>query len=149
MQVVLKKDYPKLGQKGDVFNVKPGYYRNFLMPNDIVKIATEADMTRHEEMAKEREAKRKAMMAQAASLVVDLDGQTVQIAAKASDGGSLYANVHESDVAQLLNDKFSAHLAARDIKFAEPVKKVGPHSVMVVVSPEHKATLTLNVVAEA
>lgn len=143
MQVVLTQDYPQLGQRGSVVNVKPGYFRNFLFPQGLCRIAAEEDVTAYKKMMEEQEAKRQEMMAQAASVVLDLDGQTVVIKAKAAESGSLYANVHESDIAHTINTRFETHITAKDVKLTEQIKKVGPHQVVIEISAEHKATLTV------
>lgn len=149
MQVILVKDFPQLGGKGTVTNVKNGYFRNFLAPQKVARQATAADLERFAKLEVEREAKRAEMLAKAQELMSKMASGTLEIKAKATGGSSLYAQIHEHDIAILLNKKYGCALEARDVKFEAPVKKVGTHKLVASLSPAHKVDMTLVVNGEA
>lgn len=147
MQVLLVQDYAQLGQKGQVVNVKTGYFRNYLEPQGLARLATAQDKERFAKMEEERKQKRHAMVQQAAEVAGKLEGEKVLLTGKAAVGGSLYAQIHELEVAKELNTKFDAAIEASDIKFEKHVKKVGEYKFTVRLSNDHNVEMTL-VVAE-
>lgn len=149
MQVVLTKDFPQLGQKGIVVNVKPGYFRNFLMTQGVAQIATSADLARFAKRDEERKAKRQEMLAKAKEMQEKMSGQQIKLKAKASKSGSLYAQLHELDVAKALNADFGMATEAADIKLEKAIKKAGEYKFTVRLGGETKLEMSLMVEADA
>lgn len=149
MQVMLVKDFPQLGNKGTVVNVKNGYFWNYLSPQGVARMATKIDLDRFSKAEAERSAERRKMLSQAEEMVGKLQGGTIEMKAKSTGGGSLYAQIHELEVADVLNAKYKTVLNASDIRFANPVKKTGSHEITVVLSPKHEVKMTLVIEGES
>ena len=147
MQVLLTQDYPQLGQKGHVVSVKAGYFRNYLMPKALARLATAIDVERHDKQEEVRIQQRQEMMSQAEKMAGKLNGQTIKLKEKASESGSLYSQVHEMEVAKMVCAQFDCAISATDVKFASPVKKVGEYQFSVRLTSDHKADMTLVVEA--
>ncbi len=148
MQVVLTTDFPGLGRKGRVVSVKAGYFRNFLMPRSVAKIASNDDLKAYEQEEELRNQKRQEMLNQAAELLEKLNGATVELSGKASAKGSLYAQIHDLDIAKALEEKFAVAVEASDVVLKKHVKKTGDYEFAVRLSPNHVAMMKLVVKAE-
>ncbi len=146
MKVILADDVRGLGHRGETVTVKPGYARNFLFPQGIAYEATDANVRRLSEEKKkydEKMLREKAVASEAASKV---EGLTVTIAKKAGDEGHLYGSVTASEIADALAAK-SIEVDRRRIELAEPIRRVGSHTVHVRLHRDVVATLTVDVQA--
>ena len=102
MQVILLEKVGKLGNLGDVVNVKPGYARNFLIPTKQARRATEAAIKEFEGRRAELEKAAQAKLDAAKALGEQISGKTVRIAQKAGVDGRLFGSVTNHDVAEAL-----------------------------------------------
>ena len=146
MKVILADDVRGLGHRGETVTVKPGYARNFLFPQGVAYEATDANVRRLGEEKKkydEKMLREKAVASEAASKV---EGLTVTIAKKAGDEGHLYGSVTASEIADALAAK-SIEVDRRRIELAEPIRRVGSHTVHVRLHKDVVATLTVEVQA--
>lgn len=144
MKVILADDVRGLGHRGETVTVKPGYARNFLFPQGVAYEATEANVRRLAEEKKkydEKTLREKVVASEAASRV---EGLTVTIAKKAGEEGQLYGSVTATDIADALAAK-SIEVDRRRIELAEPIRRVGSHTVHVRLHKDVVATLTVNV----
>jgi large subunit ribosomal protein L9 len=148
MKVILADDVRGLGHRGETVTVKPGYARNFLFPQGVAYAATDANVRRLSEEKKkydEKMLREKAVASEAASKV---EGLTVTIAKKAGDEGHLYGSVTASEIADALAAK-SIEVDRRRIELAEPIRRVGSHTVHVRLHKDVVATLTVEVQAQS
>ncbi len=146
MKVILADDVRGLGHRGDTVSVKPGYARNFLLPQGVAYEATPANVRRLSEEKKkydERMLKEKSVAEQAASKV---EGLTVTITKKAGEEGHLYGSVTASEIADALAGK-SIEVDRRRIELAEPIRRLGSHTVHVRLHRDVVATMTVDVQA--
>jgi len=97
MQIILMERVAKLGQMGDVINVKHGYARNFLIPSGKALRASEANISGFEEQKTQLEAQNLESKAEADALAAKLNGQQFVVIRSASDAGSLYGSVTTRD----------------------------------------------------
>jgi len=147
MKVILADDVRGLGHRGETVTVKPGYARNFLFPQGVAYEATDANVRRLSEEKKkydEKMLREKVVASEAASKV---EGLTVTIAKKAGDEGHLYGSVTASEIADALAAK-SIEVDRRRIELAEPIRRVGSHTVHVRLHKDVVATLTVEVTAQ-
>jgi large subunit ribosomal protein L9 len=147
MKVILADDVRGLGHRGDTVTVKPGYARNFLFPQGVAYEATEAKVRRLSEEKKkydEKMLREKVVASEAASKV---EGLSVTISKKAGDEGHLYGSVTASEIADALAAK-SIEVDRRRIELAEPIRRVGSHTVHVRLHKDVVATLTVDVQAQ-
>ena len=144
MQVILLERVSKLGQMGDVVDVKPGYARNFLLPQGKAQTASEANITAFEKQKSQLETKNLETKKEADALLGKLDGQTFVVIRSASDSGALYGSVSPRDAAEVATSAgFS--IDRKQISLVKPIKELGLHEMSVVLHPEVTATIILNV----
>jgi len=146
MKVILADDVRGLGHRGDTVTVKPGYARNYLLPQGFAYEATDANLRRLSEEKKKYDEKmlhEKGIAAQAAAKV---EGLTVAVVKKAGEEGQLYGSVTASEIADALAAK-NVEVDRRRIELAEPIRRVGQHTVHVRLHRDVVATLTVDVQA--
>jgi large subunit ribosomal protein L9 len=144
MEVVLLERVAKLGQMGEVVNVKQGYARNFLLPQGKALRATESNLKRFEGERAQLEARNLELKSEAAKVAARLDGQTFVVIRSASDGGALYGSVTTRDAADAATAA-GYSLDRKQIELNAPIKDLGLHALTVTLHPEVEATITVNV----
>ncbi|MAS44773.1 large subunit ribosomal protein L9 [Albimonas donghaensis] len=148
MEVVLLERVEKLGQMGDVVNVKPGFARNFLLPQGKALRATKVNISRFEAERAQLEARNLELKAEAQTVADKLDGQSFVIIRSASDMGALYGSVTPRDVAEA-STAGGFSVDKRQVSLDKPVKELGIHDIRVVLHPEVSATIAINVARSA
>jgi large subunit ribosomal protein L9 len=146
MKVILADDVRGLGHRGETVTVKPGYARNYLLPQGFAYEATGANVRRLSEEKKkydEKMLREKSVASEAASKV---DGLTVTVTKKAGEEGQLYGSVTAAEIADALAAK-KIEVDRRRIELAEPIRRVGSHTVHVRLHRDVVATLTVDVQA--
>ncbi len=144
MQVILLERVAKLGQMGDVVNVKDGYARNFLLPQRKALRASENNIKQFEAEKAQLEARNLETRKEAEDLAAKLNGQQFIVIRSASDTGSLYGSVSTRDAAEAATGEgFSVD--RKQVILAAPIKELGLHAVIVRLHPEVDAKITLNV----
>ncbi|MBV1895375.1 MAG: 50S ribosomal protein L9 [Rhodobacteraceae bacterium] len=144
MQVILLERVAKLGQMGDVVDVKSGYARNFLLPQRKALSASAANIANFEVQKTQLEARNLETKTEAEALAVKIDGQQFIVIRSASDSGSLYGSVTPRDAADVATEEgFSVD--RKQVVLTAPIKELGLHTVSVVLHPEVAATIELNV----
>jgi large subunit ribosomal protein L9 len=144
MQVVLLERVEKLGQMGDVVNVRDGFGRNYLLPQGKALRATKANLARFEEQRAQLEARNLELKKEAQAVAQKLDGQSFIIIRQASDGGALYGSVTARDAAEAATAG-GFTVGRGQVVLDRPVKELGLHKMRVVLHPEVSATITINV----
>ena len=144
MQVILLERVAKLGQMGDVVDVKPGYARNYLLLQGKALTASQENIDAFEGQKAQLEARNLESKNEAEALAAKLDGQQFIVIRQASDGGNLYGSVSTRDAAVVATEEgFS--LDRKQVVIRQPIKELGLHDVEVHLHPEVDATITLNV----
>ena len=144
MQVILMERVAKLGQMGDVVNVKQGYARNFLLPQGKAMRANDANIAQFDAQKAQLEARNLETKAEAEKLAEKLNGQQFVVIRTASDAGSLYGSVTIRDAADAATaEGFSVD--RKQVVLSAPIKELGLHSVTVRLHPEVDASIELNV----
>ena len=144
MKVILLERVAKLGQMGDVVNVKDGHGRNFLLPQGKALRATDSNIKQFESRKVQLEATNLETRAEAQASAEKLNGQSFVVIRSASDAGALYGSVTARDVADAATAG-GFTVARGQIVLDRPIKELGLHSVSVVLHPEVTAKITLNV----
>jgi large subunit ribosomal protein L9 len=144
MQVILLERVAKLGQMGDVVDVKSGYARNYLLPQGKALSASEANIKGFESQKAQLEARNLETKKEAQAMADRLDGQTFVVIRSASDAGALYGSVTPRDAAEVATaEGFS--LDRKQVSLIRPIKDLGIHPVAVTLHPEVSATIMMNV----
>ena len=144
MQVILLERVAKLGQMGDVVSVKPGYARNYLLPQGKALRASQDNIASFQTRKVELEAQNLETRKEAEALGAKLDGTKYVVIRQASDGGALYGSVSPRDVADLL-DAAGFKVERRQIIIGTPIKTLGLHKAQITLHPEVEVDVTLNV----
>ena len=130
MQVLLKADVQKLGYRGDIIDVKKGYFRNFLFPNNLAEVSTKK-MAELAEKRRETMVMRKQQVVENSREVLDkLKGLSVTVKGKVSDKGKLYASITESDIVEAIKEAAKLELEKGFIKM-DHFKELGEYEVVV------------------
>lgn len=147
MQVILLEKVKNLGNLGDKVTVKPGYGRNFLIPQGKAVFATEKNIILFEERRSELERKALQSFASAEQRAAKLNDVTVVISAQASDEGKLYGSVGPNDIREALLLK-SIEVSKREIVMPEgALHSVGHYTVDIYVHSDVVAHLQVEIVA--
>jgi large subunit ribosomal protein L9 len=148
MQIILQEDVEKLGNRGELVEVAPGYARNFLLPRKLGIEATPGNMKRLERM-RVTFAKKEATEKGAAQTLADsLQGVSLSFARKAGDNEQLFGSVTSSDIVEALEAQ-GYHIDKRKITLADPIKVVGDYEVPVKLHREIIAKVKVAVTKEA
>jgi large subunit ribosomal protein L9 len=144
MQVILLERIGRLGQMGDVVNVKNGYARNFLLPQKKALRATEDNLARFETNRAQLEARDLELKKEAEAVAAKLAGKSFVVIRQAGDTGQLYGSVTPRDIAEIVTaGGFS--IDRRQIVIDRPIKTLGVHATKVALHPEVIVNVSLNV----
>ena len=148
MKIVLREDVDKLGDRGQVVNVSPGYARNFLFPKALAFEATAGNM-RQIELRKKvwvvREAKETEDANKLAARVAEIK---IVIAKKVGEHDALYGSVTSQEIADLLKAK-GVEVDRRKIQLHDPIRALGSYDVPIKIHRQVVASVSVQVVAES
>ncbi len=144
MQVILLERVAKLGQMGDVVDVKPGYARNFLLPQGKALSASNANIASFEAQKAQLEARNLETKKEAEALAEKLDGQQFIVIRSASDAGALYGSVTPRDAADAATEA-GFTVDKKQVVLVAPIKELGLHAVAVKLHPEVEVEIKMNV----
>jgi large subunit ribosomal protein L9 len=144
MDVILLERVEKLGQMGDVVDVKPGYARNFLLPRGKALRANKENRKRFEAERAQLEARNLELRKEAEAVETKLNGESVIVIRSASETGQLYGSVATRDVASALTEA-GFTVGRQQVELQRPIKILGLHDVLIRLHPEVSATVTVNV----
>lgn len=147
MEVILKKTIDTLGREGELVNVKPGYARNYLIPQKMASTVSKASLARlqreQEAIAKRHEEEKK----KAEQLSSQLENVVVVITRKTGGEGRLFGSVNTADIADKLAEQ-GVTLDRRSIMLADPIKSTGELKITVKVGYQMTAEVTVQVFSE-
>ena len=144
MQLILLQRVAKLGQMGEVVNVKDGYARNFLLPQGKALRASAANVKSFEGKKAQLEVHNLETKTEAEAIGAKLDGQIFTVIRSASDAGALYGSVTTRDAAEAATDAGFTVLRGQ-VTLDRPIKELGMHTVSVTLHPEVVVKIKLNV----
>ena len=148
MQVILLEKIANLGNLGDLVNVKPGFARNYLVPQGLATVATEDNIKIFEERRAELEKASADKLQAAQGRAKELEGQSVEIVGLASDEGKLFGSVGVIEISEAFTAK-GLELAKSEVQLPEgPLKLIGEYEVNIIVHPEVNFNVNVTVVAE-
>ncbi len=147
MEVILKETIDTLGMEGDIVNVKPGYARNYLIPQQKAVPVNKASLTRLKQEQQAIASRREAEQKSAEQLASKLEKTTITLSRKVGDEDRLFGSVGSKDIAEELKNVGIA-IDRRSILLAEPIKSIGETVVSVKVGYQVVSTLTVQVVPE-
>lgn len=146
MRVILVKDVPAVGLRGDVLEVADGHARNYLLPRKLAVRATPAAEQRAEGIRKVRREAEERAVAEAEQMAQALAGQVVVVAARAADEGRLYGSIGIRDIAEAVRKFTGVDVPHQHIDLRSPIKSIGLHEVRVRPHPDVEFDFTLDVI---
>jgi large subunit ribosomal protein L9 len=147
VRVILLSDQRHLGKRGEVVDVKPGYGRNFLVPQGIALEATHANLKFFEQQRAKIDAQHAKERDAAAEIARQMEGLRLEIPKRVGETGTLYGSVTAGDVAEVLEKKGFV-VDRRRIDLEGGIKTLGDHPVRIELHPEVIAEVTVGVTAE-
>ncbi|QCK16050.1 50S ribosomal protein L9 [Mangrovivirga cuniculi] len=147
MEIILKKDIKGLGYKHDLVDVKPGYGRNYLIPQGYAVIASESNKKMMGENARQAEHKQEKIKQDAEAIASKLEGVSLELGAKAGDSGKIFGTVTTLQIADALKEK-GFDIDRKQISISSDVKNVGEYEAEIDLHREVKQTIKFTVVAE-
>lgn len=147
MEVILREDVEKLGSRGQLVKVAPGYARNFLLPKRLAVAATDANkkiVEQERQAALRREAKEAGEAQELAKLLAPV---VVTIAQKAGENDQLFGSVTSADIAAKLEEQ-KFHIERKKIVLHDPIKQLGEYTVTLKLHREVSVDIKVNVVKE-
>lgn len=147
MEVILIQDVANLGYKNDIVKVRDGYGRNYLLPNKMAIIANESNRKQLAENLKQQAHKLAKLLADAQALTEKLAAVVINVPVKANEDGKIFGTVTTQQIADAL--KAQEIDVDKKVITVEPIKQVGEYEATARLHREVKATIKINVVAEA
>lgn len=147
MDIILNKDIPKLGYRGDIVTVKAGYARNFLIPQGIAMVANSSNRKMQAEMMKQQASKFAKRRDDAQTLANRLEAVDLSIKVKTGNTTKIFGSVTTLQIAHMLKDA-GFDIDRRNITFPDPIKETGVHKVEVECYKNIVASLSINVKPE-
>jgi large subunit ribosomal protein L9 len=147
IEVILREDVKTLGRAGEMIRVKPGYARNYLLPQGLAFEATEGNKKRIAAESKARASRNQAEKTEAQGIATTLSGVALNLSGKAGEEGKLFGSITSQDIADALA-RAGHTVDKRRVELEHPIKTLGEHSVTIRLHPEVHAQLRVTVVAE-
>jgi len=147
MRVILMRDVLHTGKRGEIIDVKPGYARNFLIPQGMALEDTSGNRSYFEQQKKKIDARHARERDEALGVAEQIDGLQLTIAKLVGESETLYGSVTATEVADLLEEK-GITVDRRRIDLEGGIKTLGEHPVRIELHPEVIAEVMVNVVVE-
>ena len=144
MELILLERVEKLGQMGDVVKVKPGYARNYLLPQKKALRATKANMESFESQRGHLEATNLERRTEAEAVAAKMENLTIVLVGQAGEAGQLFGSVRSRDISDGVTDA-GFEIKLNQVKLGRPIKTIGLHQVSISLHPEVTVDITANV----
>jgi len=147
MKVILKEDVQNLGQQGDVVEVKPGYARNYLMPQKLAILFTKQQKKSIEEAQIVEKRKLEREKDQLESVLKQVEDLNLSLKMQSEEDNKLFGSVTKLDIVKLLEEN-GITIDKKYIDLSSPIKTLGEHKVNIVFTKEISGSFTLAVEKE-
>lgn len=146
MKVIFMKDVKGTGKKGEVKKVSPGYARNYLFKNNLAVEATSGNLKKLEAENKKAKQEEQEERQEAEALKEAIAEITVELKAKAGEGGRLFGSITNKQIADALRKDFGHKVDRRKIELDQPIRTLGYTNVPVKLHPDVTGTIKVHVV---
>ncbi|MBI5530354.1 MAG: 50S ribosomal protein L9 [Candidatus Doudnabacteria bacterium] len=143
MKVILLKDTPGQGKKGEIKEVNDGYANNFLIAKGFAQTASPQIQAHVQKEKKEAEAKKQKELARLQNAKLDLEKRSFVVKIKVGDKGQIFSGVHDKDVVAVVNSKTGLALEKSQVELDKPIKELGQHKVKIKLGPNLTAMASL------
>jgi large subunit ribosomal protein L9 len=148
MQVILIKDVDNLGSAHELVDVKPGYGRNYLIPQKFAIEASDANMKVMEERRKQKQKKEDKLMAEIASVTEVLKASPIKVGAKIGTSGKIFGSVTAIQLARAIREQKGYEIDRRRISIVDDVKEAGTHKAQIDFGKDNVVDIEFEVVGE-
>ena len=149
IKLLLVQDVDDLGRSGDVVKVKPGFARNYLLPQGLAIFADSNALRMQARLQEERKKKAEEDRKLSETLAKSLDGLMIQTIVKVDQEGHMYGSVTQLDIVHLLAEQHSIEIEKRNVHLQHPIKTTGVHEIDLKLKEGVEARITLKVIPEA
>lgn len=148
MQIILKKDVQNLGEAGDMVNVKDGYARNFLLPQNAAEVATEGAVKNREKNIARIKAKQEKLHQEALAVAEKIEAfGELKLSAKAGESGKLFGTITTKKLAEELQAQSGIEVDKKNVSLNAPINKVGSYTMLIKLTSKVKCELAVSVTA--
>ncbi len=148
MNIILLKDMDKLGDKHTIVSVKPGYGRNYLIPQGVGVVANASNKKKLESLIADEEARESARLEDYRAIAAQLEGQSIKIGVKAGTSGKIFGSVTNVQLAQALKEQLNLDIERKKIVLPEDVKEVGTYEATINLHKEVSKKISFELIAE-
>jgi large subunit ribosomal protein L9 len=148
MDVILREDVEKVGLRGEVVDVAPGFARNYLLPRKLAETATPAKVAELQKLEAKRARHEAQSFEQAQEIAQRLEGQELRFDVPAGETGTLFGSVTATDIAERVWDSLRVRIDRRKLDLPDSIKRIGRYEVPVELFADATATLRLAIVPE-
>lgn len=148
MDVILREDVEKVGLRGEVVDVAPGFARNYLLPRKLAETATPAKVAELQKLDAKRARHEAQSFEQAQEIAQRLEGQELRFDVPAGETGTLFGSVTATDIAERVWDSLRVRIDRRKLDLPDSIKRIGRYEVPVELFADATATLRLAIVPE-
>lgn len=145
MKIILLKDYPQIGKKGGIFEVKDGLARNLLIPKGI---ATELNLQLESKIIKEKldaEAKKIRTLQASQNLKTEIEKKVFTLSVAVNPQGNIFGSVKSSDIIEVINKKLGTHFNTKDLINFPHIKQLGSYFIQLKLKNDLYANIHLNI----
>lgn len=148
MDVILLQDVDKLGYKNDLVTVKPGYGRNYLIPQGLAMVANTANRKQWEEFKRQEERREDKLMQELQSVIDKLKGAVVKVGAKAGTSEKIFGSITTLQLSEAIKKQLGVNLDRKKISLPEEVKMLGAYTATAHLHKDLDVEFNFEVVAE-
>jgi large subunit ribosomal protein L9 len=148
MEVILRQDVEKVGLRGEVVDVAPGFARNYLLPRKLAETATPAKVAELRKVEEKRARHEAQSFEQAQDIAQRLESQEIRFDVPAGETGTLFGSVTATDIAERVWETQKVRIDRRKLELPESIKRIGRYQVPVELFADASATLRVAVVPE-
>ncbi len=146
MQVILKQDVDKIGQRGEIVDVSRGYVRNFLVPRGLAEMETPSRLEEVRREMEEAEERDRRMAERAGEVAATLNKSVITIEARTGEDERLFGSVTAANIASAIEKARGVRVDRRRVRLDEPIKSLGTHQVPIQVHGDVEANVKVIVV---
>ena len=148
MQIILKKDVQNLGEAGDIINVKDGYARNFLLPQNVAEIATKGALENREKNIARIKAKQEKLHKEALEKAEAIEKfGTLALSAKAGESGKLFGTITTKKITEELAAQAGIEVDRKTVSLNAPINRIGNYTMLIKLTSKVKCELAIEVTA--
>nr|MBS0038242.1 50S ribosomal protein L9 [Saprospiraceae bacterium] len=148
MEIILLDNVENVGDKHDLVTVKPGYGRNYLIPQGLAILANKGNRARLNEMRRQEELRESKKVGEYQEMASKIQSEVLQIGAKAGTSGKIFGSVTNVQIAQVIKEKLGFDVDRRKIEIPEEVKNLGTYQATINFHPDVSCMVNFEVVQE-